>query len=532
MTRMLTLLPFALVSAASVAASNDDWPSYNRDLASNRYSPLNAITTANAAKLQPVCTYDTGDETSFQTGPIVVDGKLFATTEFDIFALDPATCKLLWRQHEEYKSASPLKVNRGAAYLDGKLFRGTQDGRVIAYAAQDGKKLWETRIADPAKGETVPAAPIAANGMVYVGNAGGDNFGVKGRIYGIDAATGKIAWEFFMVPRGSDRSYFSDGAGQTAPEQNTWKNPPGVPITGGATWTSYTLDAGNGLLYVPGGNPAPDFVPALRPGDNLYTDSIVVLDAKTGAYKTHYQLVKNDRHDYDASNAPAIVRTKSGKTIVAIAPKDGHLYAFDIASGKNLYKTPTTTVKNTDAPITESGTHVCPGTQGGSEWNGAAYDPDTNLLYVGAVDWCVTLKASKAAAEQSKQGEPFSGETDKQHAFGQLDPQDTWAGWITAVDADSGTVAWKHKTAAPVMSGVTPTAGGIVFVGDMMGALLALDAKSGNVVWQYKLDGAAGGGIVTYNAAGKQLVAVAAGMTSPIWPTPKTTGKIVVFGVP
>lgn len=528
MPGILAVLPLA---AAVAAASNSDWPSYNRDLASNRYSPLNAITKDNASKLQQVCSYDTGDQTSFQTGPIVVDGKLIATTQFDIFALDPATCKLLWRQHEDYKPASTLNVNRGAAYLDGKLFRGTQDGRVIAYSAQDGEKLWETRIADPAKGETVPAAPIAANGMVYVGNAGGDNFGVKGRMYGIDAATGKIAWEFFMVPRGDDRSYIG-ATTETPPEQKTWKNAPGVPITGGATWTTYTLDADAGMLYVPGGNPAPDFVPSLRPGDNLYTDSIVVLDAKTGAYKAHYQLVKNDTHDYDASTAPAIVTTKGGKKIVAIAPKDGHLYAFDIASGKNLYKTPTTTISNTDAPVTEAGTYVCPGTQGGSEWNGAAYDPDTNLLYVGAVDWCVTLKASKAAAEQSKQGEPYSGSPDKKHEFGELDPQDKWAGWITAVDADSGKVAWKHKAAAPVMSGVTPTAGGIVFVGDMMGALMALDAKSGDVVWQHKLDGAAGGGIITYDAGGKQLVAVASGMTSPIWPSPKTTAKVVVFGVP
>ncbi len=531
MIRTLTLLPIALVSATAFAAGNDDWPSYNRDLASNRYSPLTSINKDNVSKLQSVCTYDTGDNTSFQTGPLVVEGKLIATTQFDIFALDPASCRLLWRQHEEYKPAGNLKVNRGAAYLDGKLFRGTQDGRVIAYSASDGKKLWETRIADPAKGETVPAAPIAANGMIYVGNAGGDNFGVKGRIYGIDAATGKIAWEFFMVPRGSDRSYVGDGAADS-PEQSTWKNAAGVPITGGATWTSYTLDASANVLYVPGGNPAPDFLPGLRPGDNLYTDSIVALDAKTGAYKAHYQLVKNDTHDYDASTAPAIVTTKGGKKIVTIAPKDGHLYAFDIATGKNLYKVPTTTIKNSDAPITQAGTHVCPGTQGGSEWNGAAYDADTNLLYVGAVDWCATLKASKAVAEQAKPGEPFSGDPDKQHAFGQMDPPSAWAGWVTAVDADSGKVAWKHKAAAPVMSGVTPTAGGIVFFGDMMGALKALDAKSGNVVWETKLDGAAGGGIITYNAGGKQLVAVASGMTSPIWPSPQTTAKIVVFGVP
>ena len=531
MTRMLILAPFALASFTAGAATEGDWPSYNRDLASNRFSPLTSITKDNVRNLAQLCSYDTGDQTSFQTGPIVVDGKLIATTQFDIFALNPATCKVLWRQHEEYKPASPLNVNRGAAYLDGKLFRGTQDGRVIAYSAQDGKKLWETRIADPAKGETVPAAPIAANGMVHIGNAGGDNFGVKGRIYALDAATGTIAWEFFMVPRGDDKGYAGSAQMQPSAALKSWKNSANVPISGGATWTSYTLDSAAGLLYVPGGNPAPDFVPSLRGGDNLFTDSIVALDAKTGAYKAHYQLIKNDQHDYDASTAPLIVKTKAGKNIVAIAPKDGHLYGYDIASGKNLFKVETTTQKNTDATITASGTHVCPGTQGGSEWNGAAYDPQTNLLYVGAVDWCATLKASKEAAEATQPGKPFSGSPDKEHVFGQMDPPDTWAGWVTAVDADSGKVAWKHKALAPVMSGVTPTAGGIVFFGDMQGALKALDAQSGNVVWEHKLDGAAGGGIVTYDAGGKQFVAVASGMTSPIWPTPKVTAKIVVFGL-
>ncbi len=521
----------SLAAATLAAGANGDWPSYNRDLASNRFSPLTDISKDNVGKLQQICSYDTGDQTSFQTGPIVVDGKLFATTQFDIFALDPATCKLIWRQHEEYKPASPLQVNRGAAYLDGKLFRGTQDGRVIAYSAQDGKKLWETRIADPAKGETVPAAPIAANGLVYVGNAGGDNFGVKGRMYALDAASGKIAWEFFMVPRGTDRSYLGDGTSATPPEQTTWKNSPDVPIAGGATWTSYTLDAAHGVLYVPGGNPGPDFVKSLRPGDNLYTDSVVALDAKTGAYKAHYQLVKNDFHDWDASTAPVIVTTKAGKAIVAIAPKDGYLHAFDIASGKPLYKTPTTTIKNDAAPVTERGTHVCPGTQGGSEWNGAAYDADTNLLYVGAVDWCATLKGSAAAAKKSEPGKPWSGSPDEKHVFGEMDAPSTWAGWISAIDADSGKVAWKYKAAAPVMSGVTPTAGGIVFFGDMQGAMKALDAKSGGVLWEHQLDGAAGGGIITYATNGKQLVAVASGMTSPIWPTPKTTAKIVVFGI-
>ena len=180
-------------------AADADWPSYNRTLTSDRYSPLAQITTANAGQIKVLCTYDTGVYTVFETGLIMVEGALIGTTEFDIFSLDPATCAENWRTHEDIPP-SILGVNRGAAYWDGMLFRGTQDGQVLAYDFKTGKRLWQTTIADPSIGETVPAAPIAWDGMVYVGQAGGDYKGVKGRMYGLDAKTGKIVWEFYLVP--------------------------------------------------------------------------------------------------------------------------------------------------------------------------------------------------------------------------------------------------------------------------------------------------------------------------------------------
>ena len=189
------------VSAAPAQCERGDWPSYNRTLTSERYSPLRQINTRNVGKLKVLCTYDTRQYTSFETGMIMVNDALIGTTEHDIFSLDPANCRENWRTHEDYTPASLLAVNRGAAYMDGRLFRGTEDGRVLAYDFKTGKRLWATSIADPKIGESTPAAPIAWNGLVFIGNAGGDNKGVKGRMYALDAKTGKIVWEFYLVPK-------------------------------------------------------------------------------------------------------------------------------------------------------------------------------------------------------------------------------------------------------------------------------------------------------------------------------------------
>ena len=244
-----------LSGPALVHAAFKDWPSYNNTLTSERYVNLDAIDAKNVAGLKVLCSFDTGEQMAFQTGLLEVDGALFATTEHDTFSIDANNCKQNWRAHAEFASGA-LKVNRGLAWLDGRVFRGTVDGRVIAYTAKNGKPLWSTAIADPAKGESVPAAPIAWNGLVFIGNAGGDNKGVKGRMYALDAATGHIVWEFYMVPKAPGDVARGPQAPGTGASAASWKNAKGIPITGGATWTSYSLDPVKGLLYVPGGNPA------------------------------------------------------------------------------------------------------------------------------------------------------------------------------------------------------------------------------------------------------------------------------------
>src|SRR5215831_2626643 len=187
--------------AYAPGGAEGDWPSYNRTLTSDRFSELSQINRSNADKLKVLCTYDTRQYTGFTSGLLEVNGALIFVTAFDMFSIDPSTCRENWRTHEDYVPATPQEVNRGAAYLDGMLFRGTQDARVLAYDFKTGKRIWETAIGDPKKGESAPAAPIAWNGLVFIGNAGGDLKGVKGRMYALDAKTGKIVWEFYLVPK-------------------------------------------------------------------------------------------------------------------------------------------------------------------------------------------------------------------------------------------------------------------------------------------------------------------------------------------
>jgi alcohol dehydrogenase (cytochrome c) len=511
-----------------------DWPSYNKTLTSERFSNLSQINTKNVGKLKVLCTYDTNQYSSFESGLIMVNGALIGTTEFDIFSLDPATCAENWRTHETYPYWFQ-PVNRGAAYLDGMLYRGTEDGRVLAYDFNTGKRVWETTIADPKKGETVPAAPIAWKGLVFIGNAGGDFKGGKGRMYALDAKTGEIVWEFYLVP-------WTEGDPVRGPEakspldESTWKNIPGAQISGGGVWTSFSLDPATGLLYVPGGNPAPDFDISVREGGNLYTDSVVVLDAKTGAYKNHFKIVPRDWHDWDVSNPPPLIQTRGGKRLMAVSPKDGYLYGFDLADNKLLYRVPVAKIENAEVPFsTDKDVHFCPGSTGGDEWNSPAYDPQTNLIFVGDVDWCTTVRLqTKQEVLASPPGQPWIGEKSLNpfNMFGKQARADGyWSGWLHAVDADTGIWKWRLKSDYPIVAGITPTAGGLVFFGDVGGDFYALDSATGEKLWGQKIGGALAGGVITYTVDGVQKVAVTTGFISPIWPVVITTGKIAILGL-
>jgi alcohol dehydrogenase (cytochrome c) len=509
------------------------WPSYNRTLTSERYSPLDTINVRTVRDLKVLCIYDTRLRESFETGPLMVDGALIGTTALDIFSIDPTNCRENWRTHEDYKVRN-LGLNRGAAYLDGRLFRGTMDGRVLAYDFKTGARLWAASLAEPQHGEIVDAAPIAWNGRVYVGVATGFK-GMKGRMYALSAASGSILWETYLVPK--NESDPSRGPAGAMPQSAvaTWKNAPDVPISGGGTWTSYTLDPATGRLYVPAANPSPDFVSSLREGENLYTDSVVILDANSGGYVDHFQIVPRDWHDWDVSNAPALITTRAGRQLLSFAPKNGHLYGVDLATNAQIYRSAVTRVENIDAPLsTDKETRFCPGAVGGGEWNGVAYDPQTNLIFTGETEWCTTVKLQAASEVKAvANGSVWMGNVkiDPLDIAGKQDPHSDWAGWLYATDADTGQWKWRVKTNYPILSGVTPTGGELVFFGDMGGNFYAVDAVSGRKLWGTKLDGAIGGGVITYEAGGSQKVAVAAGLTSILWPTAQSTAKIVILGL-
>ena len=532
--RSAGVLALSPVAEAVPAASAGDWPSYNRTLTSQRYVELNEINGENVGKLKVLCTYDVDQFAAFASGLIMVNGALIGTTEFDIFSLDPATCAENWRTHEDYPP-SLLSANRGAAYMDGTLFRGTQDGRVLAYDFKTGKRLWQTTIADPKRGESVPSAPIAWDGLVFIGNAGGDFKGGKGRMYALDAKTGSIVWEFFLVPR-SEGDIVRGPMGAPAIDAASWRNAPGIPISGGGTWTSYTLDSKSGRLYVPGGNPAPDFAIAAREGENLFTNSVVVLDAKTGDYKHHFKIVPKDWHDWDVSNPPVLVRSTGGKELMLVAPKDGHLYGFDLATSTLIYRVPVTQVENVAATFSPGvAVRFCPGAAGGAEWNSPAYDPNTNLVLIGEVDWCDTVTPKDVEQlRRVERGQPWAGMAtwNPFWSFGKFGPTaGSWAGWVYAVDADSGAWKWRFKSNYPIVGAMTPTAGGVVFFGDLGGNFYALDSATGEKLWAADLGGAIGGGIITYTANGAQKIAVASGFTHIAWPTKVVTAKVVVLGL-
>jgi alcohol dehydrogenase (cytochrome c) len=354
-------------------------------------------------------------------------------------------------------------------------------------------------------------------------------------MYALDAKTGSIVWEFYLVPK-TEGDPIRGPQGASPLNEATWKNVPGAPISGGGSWTSTTLDPATGLLYVPGGNPAPDYDNSVRPGENLYTDSVVVLDAKTGAYKNHFQLVPKDWHDWDVSNPPALIHTTGGKKLMAVSPKDGFLYGFDLANNKLLYRTPVTRMENVEESFSvDKDVHFCPGAAGGEEWNSPGYDPRTNLIFTGDVDWCTTVRLqTKEGIATSSIGQPWTGEKTLNpfNIFGEFSRADgNWSGWLHAVDADTGVWKWRLKTNYPIIGGVTPTAGGLVFFGDVGGNFYAVDSDTGEKLWGQKVDGAIAGGVITYAVNGVQKIAVAHGFISPAWPVQIRSSKVSILGV-
>ena len=486
-------------AALNAAASSGDWLHYTHDYAGSRYSPLDQINSDNASRLAPACLFQVGETDNFQSGPLVHDGTMYVTTAKSTIALDAATCRPKWRHTWEFRGYPGWMRSRGAALKDGRLVRGTSDGYLLALNAADGSLLWARRVAKSEDGETFTMAPLIFEDLVLIGPAGSEN-NVQGWVGAFRLSDGSPVWRFNTVPKPGEPGF------------ETWQNPKGIPMGGGAVWTSFSLDPSTGDLYVPVTNPSPDLPVHLRKGENLYTNSIVCLDVRTGKRRWHRSLVPNDSHDWDLTHSsPLITASVKGasRRLVVTAGKDGMLRTLDRESHEVLYETPLTTIENAAAPVTTTPTHVCPGIGGGVEWSDPAFLPGTNLIYTPAVDWCSTF----VAFEETRYipGHDYMG-----GSF-DLDPPEKAHGWVTAVDASTGDVKWKYRSSRPMVASVTATAGNLVLTGELTGDFLALDARNGDVLYRFNTGGAMGGGIVTYAVNGTQYIAAVSGTPSTIW---------------
>ncbi len=524
-----------LATAEGVIEPGTDWPAYNRTEYGDRYSPLDQINTENAAALEEICRYDSKRLEGFHVTPLMVEGAIIGTTAEDVFSIDPVTCEENWRVHIN-TGLGIMPTNRGVAYEPGKVFRGFPDGYIRAFDVTDGTQLWETYIGDPNKKLWLTSAAASWNGMVFYGLAGGDLKNYRGRIYGLDTETGKILWQTFTVPKQEgDKVHAKEGEMPFDMMGDSWQNPQDIPVSGGGIWTSISVDPSKGHIYVPIGNPAPDFVKALRPGSNFFTNTQLVLDAKTGDYVRHYSIMDDDWHDWDMSNAPIFYQTRGGKDVMSFHPKDGHLYSYDLADNTRMYRKPVTKMLNTDVEFsTEEEVYFCPGAVGGGEWNGAAYDPEHNLVFTGQNEWCTTARiAPLEDVADVPDGMIWFGVDyiNPYNLIGKVDPVEKWGGWIYATDADTGEWKWRARANYPTISGLTPTAGGIMAFGDMGGNFRVLRSSDGEVLYDKHFDGAIAGGVITYAVEGKQYIAFTSGTNHPQWPVEPRTGKIVVLGL-
>lgn len=500
-----------LVSAHAGADVGSDWNMYNGDYSGQRYSLLKQITIANVAKLHPICAREIAEGQTLQAGIIVRNGILLVTTAHDTWALDAANCRVRWHVHQRALSYEINDTNRGVALAGSSVIRGTPGGHLVAFALATGRVLWDVTPADAHRGEFLSSAPLAWNQFVYIGTAGGD-VGVKGRMMAFDSASGRLRWTFTTIPTGHQTGALS------------WGNAASAATGGGAMWSSYTIDRRRAELFVPVGNPAPDFAGSERPGENLFTDSLVVLDARNGKLKWWYQLVKHDVLDADLA-APPMLYSVGANAMVALGGKDGHLYSISRTTHKAVFKIAVTTIANAAQGPASQGTHICPGYVGGVEWNGPAFDVLHRFVLVNAVDWCgkyVLREPPHSIYERVTQWLARFLYERRPHPVGSFfydgyflpDPARAARGWLTAVDARSGQVRWKYHAASPLVAAVTPTAGGLVFTGDLLGNFLALNSRSGKILFEGNTGGSIAGGVVTYSVAGQQFIAVTSGNLS------------------
>jgi alcohol dehydrogenase (cytochrome c) len=473
-----------------------DWLTSVHDYSAQRYVELNQINATNVKNIHPVCIFHTGDTYPFQANPIVYRGMMFITTREAVIAIDAANCGVKWRYDRPSRMPKELLIlNRGAAIKDAKVLYGTSDGMLVALDAGTGKQLWEHEASNALGGEGgFLSATMVYDNYVLLGPATSE-MGVNGWLGAFRADNGEPVWKFHAVPKKGEF-----GA-------DTWPSDESREHSGGAIWGTFTYDPKQGRLYVPVSNPIPDFVGKVRLGANLFSNSMVALDAKTGKYLWHYQVTPHDEHDWDLTQAgPLFTAEVKGRlrNLMAVVGKEGVLHVMDRDSHEVLSKTDVTTRLNATVPPSEadkSKIPVCPGALGAVLYNGPAYNAGTHMLYVNATDECA---ANDAKAPR---------------------------GWLTAVNVTDGKVAWRFGSPQNMKAAVTTTSGNLVATGELNGNFRIFDARDGKVLYTFPVGGPMNGGVLTYAVNGTQYIAVTAGNTRFYNATLPSASTVVVFGL-
>jgi alcohol dehydrogenase (cytochrome c) len=501
------------------AAANDrnNFLHTNGDYTQKRFHPANQINAGNVRRLRPAWIFQTEIKESMETSPIVVNGVMYVTTSFSqVYALNAATGEQLW----QYKHPlGPITTyccgpnNRGVAVYEDKVYLATLDGKLVALDAKTGKKVWQSDVGDPELGYSETMAPTVVKGKVLVGTNGGE-YGIRGFVKAYDAKDGKLLWTFDTIPENSVGVWAEkDATGRDmhrnirAEKDQLAKTGDPYKTLGGGVWQNPAVDLATNRIYFVVGNPSPDLDGSLRPGDNLYTDSLVSLDLDTGKYVCHFQYIAHDVWDLDAVSPTVLVdaRDKTGKVIPAVihGGKTGHVYVHD-RKDCSLIRFSDAMVQQENMWVlpTPEGARMLPGANGGVEWSPMTVNPQLGLTYA------INLHQPMTYHVQSS---PYpNGKLWLGGAFKAI-PTEEQSGNITAVDYNTGKIRWQVKTPQPMIGGILATAGGVVFAGEANGRFRAYDARNGSVLWSFNAGAGVNAPPSSYMVGGKQYIVVAAG---------------------
>jgi alcohol dehydrogenase (cytochrome c) len=490
-----------------VKAANEpqNWMTYSGDYSGKRHSGLDQITMTNVRTLVPKWVYQTAATGKLETSPLVVDGILYATAQDNrAFALDARTGRPIWIYQRLLPSdIRPCcgRVNRGLAILGDKVFLGTLDAHVIALDAKTGAVVWDVVAADYRIGHSFTVAPLALKNLIVIGISGGE-YGVRGFIDAYDADTGDRKWRFYTVPGPGE-------PGHETWEGDSWK------VGGAPAWNTGSYDPLTNQIFWPTGNPSPSNRGEGRAGDNLYSNSLLALNADTGKMNWYFQFTKHDEHDWDATQVPVMLDA-GGKHLIAQADRNGFFYVIDRTTGKLISATPYgkitwsdkrdaegRPVANNQAAPTFEGRTICPGALGTTNFMAPTYDPQTGLFYVTARDQCDTFST---APQPYEAGHAYYGS-----AYFPSEEAEPYLGFLKAIDPATGEVKQKFQHTSPTWSGVLSTAGGLVFSGDAEGNFIAFDAPSLKPLWHFQMGGAVYAPPIAFAVDGEEYVAISAG---------------------